>query len=104
MNTDLPPTVPALKPEQICAGELDGPNGTHCLAGWAYHVFNPDSPSRSVWAALDAAASLAGQSPSAFSRWNDSHTPKERAAVWGRAVENLGYVRRGDVFVRPEAA
>lgn len=99
MNTDLPPTVPALKPEQICAMRANGDGGTHCLIGWASAAFGGN------WERAKRLLCSTGSIPGGcVAHWNDTHSPEERVALWSRMVESLGYVRRGDVFVRPEAA
>lgn len=88
----LPKTIPILQPEQFCKGRLNGPDGTHCLWGWAMTLF----PEVERWPVEQSLMQVAGDYIPEFNdRWY--RRKKTLAAVWQSAMEKLGYVRDGTV-------
>jgi hypothetical protein len=103
--TNLPPTLPVLKPEQfVKGGGLDGKK--RCLVEWRFALIGCFWDSPAARPADDAMReAIGGQSPVVF---NDapSTTPQMQADVWAKMAEKLGYARDGDLFrlATPEAA
>ena len=90
-KTKWPTEVPVLEAKDIHKGSFDGPNGTHCLAGWRDMTFG--SPEGQPWnVAYDAISSECGDLETM--EFNDNEkTPKARIArTWNRAMAKLGYV------------
>lgn len=100
MDASFPSEVPKLKAEQMHRGDMDGPNGTHCLAGWRAKSFGWFNDRTEAW--VVAFGKLVGW-PVSTAGWNDSHTLEECADAWNRTALALGYIDAGDKFVKPTA-
>jgi hypothetical protein len=98
MSTQLPKTVPVLKAKDICKFAYDGPNGTHCLAGWARALVGSDDILDGRVSRLCCAVRNIIDDFSIFD-FNDDNPTLVVAATWNKAMPALGYQRRGDKFV-----
>ena len=93
-----PTALPELEASDMVVHALTGPNGTHCLLGWAralttgYQVrFKIEEAIQKVIQARGFAGCIAD--------FNDQRGPFEAASVWNEAITNLGYVE--DTVIRP---
>jgi hypothetical protein len=98
----LPKEVPALTAADMLKGGTVSDDGKRrCLVGWEFEVFrNSLDPCRS---ALSQAAEIGADV--SLAKFNDRPDvpPSKLAAVWNKAMQLLGYVRRGKKFVLPKA-
>lgn len=90
-----PETVPFLLPEHMHIGGLrkKGDNNCHCLIAWVDVVFcyAPPSFQFSDAAVLARATIRDVAGTESIPDFNDTHTPAENAAVWNKAMADLGY-------------
>ncbi len=87
MSTQWPEFVWVLEAEDICKGQLNGPNGTHCLLGWCEETFGDEFPEADR-KAVCVLYQLISDSISIFCSTNP---PWKSAKVWNQAMANLGY-------------
>jgi hypothetical protein len=98
-ETTLPKRLPVLAAKDICRGYYDGPNGTHCLLGWARQW--GEAGDAFIIPALSSQIHPGQRLIAMFN--DDIDVPKSRvAAVWNRAAKSLGYVRRGSWWTLPK--
>lgn len=83
-----PKEVPILKAKDICKGRFDGPNNTHCLAGWAKKYW-PDNYAK-IWDVLNEMVSPDFYYVYTFND-NPNITKKECVNLWNQCMANLGY-------------
>ena len=84
MSTEAPDFVWVLTADDFCRGTYDGPNGTHCLAGWGRVTFGKPPLLNEAFKELRL---LCGYIP----RFNDTEPFEKLAEVWNQAMANLGY-------------
>ena len=91
-----PEEVKHLEARHICRGEYDGPNGTHCSAGWGRYFFDTEAGSLAskYLEFLDKVQAQAGlKYRHNIAPWNDDkeRSKAEIADTINAALADLGY-------------
>lgn len=88
-----PDVVPILDPNDIYQGNYDGPEDTHCFAGWVRLTFSIYAAEVMYRMASDRLSEP--HSLRSVVSWNDSEltSPAMIAQLWNELVRELGYTQ-----------
>ncbi len=98
MTRKAPDFVWVLTADDFCKGDFNGPNGTHCLAGWFRETF---SDTTIEFRAGNELFILCGFILAIF---NDTEPLAKSAKVWNQATANLGYTEGNPEKPRKESS
>ena len=82
-----PEEVPVLTNENMCKGQLFYGDKA-CLVGWASKIFGTHGPAKLTTVLATIKEEIKDKD---IPGWNDSHTHKQCADVWNKAMKTLGY-------------
>ena len=81
--------VPWLTADDMCKGQIDGPDDTHCLFGWVSLVDPGDK--RGVFSAVQKTCHKRDPVYSSLVASNEAHTNQENVELWHLALGSLGW-------------
>jgi len=90
-----PESLPVLRAKDIHRGHFDGPNGTHCLAGWVYALLHGRNTRAKFRDQLEHTLSTSGivACPGLIPAANDNpaNSKASLAKAWNDTLAHFGY-------------